>query len=260
MNKKIAILIFFLSIGFKVTAQNNINNYNYVIIPLKYDFLIENDQYRLNTLTRYLFKQKGFVALFDEEEFPEELNKDKCKALYVNVEKAKTGIFATKLDMILSDCFGKEVYRTETGSSREKDFKDAYVEALKNAFSSIEFMDYEYQPLETTKVEEESEEVIESAVDIDEVETKTDEVEESTEVAVVQMQTNSTTLYAQEKPYGYQVVDATPKVVMQLLNTSAQNVFLVKDKNAIVYKEDGFWYYSENNGELKEPKTLDIKF
>ena len=137
MNKKIALLIFFLSIGFASIAQKNINNYKYVIIPLKYDFLNENNQYRVNTLTRYLFKQKGFEAFFDEEEFPEELNKDRCKALFADVEKAKGGLFSTKVDIVLKDCFGKEVYRTETGSSREKDFKNAYNEAIKNAFSSI---------------------------------------------------------------------------------------------------------------------------
>lgn len=256
MKKKLTVLILFLSIGFTAIAQKEINNYKYVIVPLKYDFLNEKDQYRLNTLTRHLFKQKGFVTFFDEEQFPEELNKDRCKALFANVENAKGGLFATKVDITLKDCFGKEVFRTETGSSRKKDFKEAYVEAVREAFSSIEVMDYEYQPSEEKT--EKDDDVIESAVDIVEVEAKEPEVKPSTES--VDIESKDTTLYAQEKPYGYQVVDATPKVVMQLLNTSAQNVFLVKDKNAIVYKEDGFWYYSENNGELKEPKTLDIKF
>ncbi|MCB0399175.1 MAG: hypothetical protein KDD26_06025 [Winogradskyella sp.] len=256
MNKKLTVFVLFLCVGFSALAQKNINNYKYVIIPLKYDFLSEKDQYRLNTLTRHLFKQKGFVALFDEEEFPEELNEDKCMALYVDLEKAKTGLFATKLDLKLKDCYGKEVYKTETGTSREKDYKDAYIEALKNAFSSIEFLDYKYQPAET-KVEEK--ELITEKVEVkNEAETKVAEVEPSSKN--VEVQSKDTTLYAQEKSYGYQVVDATPKVVMQLLSTSVQNVFIVKDKNAIVYKEDGFWYYSENNGELKETKALDIKF
>lgn len=258
MNKRLTVLMFFMCIGFTAIAQKNINNYKYVIIPLKYEFLDENNQYRLNTLTRYLFKQRGFEALFDEEEFPEELNKDRCKALFANVEKAKGGLFTTKVEITLKDCFGKELFRTETGSSREKDFQKAYTEAIKKAFSSLDLIDYEYQPLEE-KVEKEDS-VIESAVDINEVETKTEEVETSTEVVEVKTQTTNTTLYAQEKSYGYQVVDATPKVVMQLFKTSAVDVFIVKGRNAIVYKEDGFWYYSENDGELKEPKTLDIKF
>ena len=47
---------------------------------------------------------------------------------------------------------------------------------------------------------------------------------------------------------------------MILLNTAAENVFIVKGKSAIVFKEDGFWYYSENDGKLGEKTTMDIKF
>ena len=66
--------------------------------------------------------------------------------------------------------------------------------------------------------------------------------------------------YAQEIKNGFQLVNSEPRIVMILLSTAAENVFIVKGKNAIVFKEDGFWYYSENNGELKERKTMNIKF
>jgi hypothetical protein len=258
MNKKIAIVILFISIGMSALGQKSINNYKYVVIPLKYNFLSKKDQYRVNTLTRHLFKQEGFVALFDEEQFPDELINDNCKALYVNVDKPKGGLFSTKLEIVLNNCFGKEVYRTEKGSSREKDYKKAYAEALKEAFKFIEQLEYKYHAVANGK-----ENKIEGKVDV--VEEEKIVVEKETAVVKEEKPVNleeekDTTLYAQEKPYGYQIVDATPKVVMHLLSTSAQNVFLVKDKNAIVYKEDGFWYYSENEGELKQPKTLHIKF
>ncbi|MDY2587469.1 hypothetical protein [Winogradskyella aquimaris] len=256
MKIRLIVLMLFLSIGLTAKGQKNINNYKYVVIPLKYEFLGDKDQYRLNTLTRYLFKQKGFEALFDEEEFPTELDNNRCEALYANVEKVKSGLFSTKLEITLKDCFGKEVYRTETGTSREKEYKNAYSEALRNAFSSIEFMDYTYEALETK--DEEKTLTLDNTEVKDDPETKEAELKSTTENT--ETQSKDSTLYAQEQPYGYQVVDATPIVIMQLLSTSAQNVFIVKDKNAIVYKEDGFWYYSENNGELKTPKKLDIKF
>lgn len=257
MNKKLTVFVLFLCVGFSALAQKNINNYKYVIVPLKYDFLSEKDQYRLNTLTRYLFKQKGFVALFDEEEFPEELHNDRCKALYANVEKERGGLFATKLDITLKDCYGKEVYKTETGTSREKDYKDAYVEALKNAFSSIEFLDYKYQPAET-KVEE-KEEVTEGNTEVkNDTEIKVPEIKPS--IGIIESETEDKTLYAQEESYGYQLVDTTPKIVMQLINTSAKDVFIVKENKAIVYKKDDKWFYYENdNGKITE-KELRIKF
>jgi hypothetical protein len=56
------------------------------------------------------------------------------------------------------------------------------------------------------------------------------------------------------------VVDTTPKIVMILLETGKSNVYIVKGKNAMVYKEDGFWYLSENEGDKVSVKPLNIKF
>lgn len=72
--------------------------------------------------------------------------------------------------------------------------------------------------------------------------------------------TQSDILYAQEIDNGFQVVDSTPKVVMILITTPKQDTFIVKGKSAIVYKEDGFWYLSENKGNTTVTKILSIKF
>ena len=40
-------------------SQTNLNNYKYVIVPKKYDFLKEEDQFRLNGLTKFLFEKYG---------------------------------------------------------------------------------------------------------------------------------------------------------------------------------------------------------
>ena len=284
MIKKVVLLLL-LCLGFNAYAQKTINNYQYVIVPLTYDFLGEKDQYRLNTLTRYLFKQKGFTVLFDEEQFPDDLLNDPCKALSADVEKNKGGFLATRLEIILKDCYGKEILRSKVGISRVKDFKKSYTEALRRAFDSFEISQYKYVPIEpgtkesgaeienalpkeapakeakseTAKTEETVEHSNEDEVIADE---ELEEEDEFVEVVVEQTKESreETTLYAQEKNYGYQLVDTEPKVIMQLFRTSAKNVFIVKGKNAIVYKEDGFWYYSENDGELKAAKRLDIKF
>lgn len=73
-------------------------------------------------------------------------------------------------------------------------------------------------------------------------------------------QEDSDVLYAQKIDLGYQLVDKSPKVVLILLETSKSDVFLVKDQNALVYKEDGFWYLSKNSGKNISIKTLNIKF
>jgi hypothetical protein len=66
--------------------------------------------------------------------------------------------------------------------------------------------------------------------------------------------------YAQVVKDGYQLVDSEPKIVMILIQTSAKDVFMVKDRNAIVYKENKQWvYFENNNGEITK-HSMQIKF
>ena len=47
---------------------------------------------------------------------------------------------------------------------------------------------------------------------------------------------------------------------MILIQTSAKDVFMVKDRNAIVYKENKQWvYFENNNGEITK-HSMQIKF
>ena len=146
MSKRSLIIVSFILCCFYGMAQKNVNNYKYIIVPLEFDFLKEKDKYRLNTLTRYLFKQNGFTVFFEGQELPEDLLSDKCKGLNVDIDKTKSSLFKTKLEIVLNNCYGEEIYRSRTGSSREKDYKLAYVEALRDAFVSIEELNYMYQP------------------------------------------------------------------------------------------------------------------
>ncbi len=64
-------------------------------------------------------------------------------------------------------------------------------------------------------------------------------------------------LYAQKIDGGYQLVDSSPKIVMILFSTPKQDVFIVKGEDAIVFKENGNWFRS-NNSTAQE--ILNIKF
>ncbi len=86
-----------------LNAQTNLNNYKYVLVPKKFDFLKEADQYQLNSLTKFLLEKENFTAIFDDEDFPEDLAKDRCLALEANVID-DSGLFKTKLTVQLQDC------------------------------------------------------------------------------------------------------------------------------------------------------------
>jgi hypothetical protein len=67
-------------------------------------------------------------------------------------------------------------------------------------------------------------------------------------------------LYAQPIENGFQIVDTQPKKVMILLNTGATDVFIVKGKDAVVYKKDGSWVYALNSGDNLKLSTINLKF
>lgn len=280
MKNKILLLVTFF-IGVSLYAQPNLNQYKYVIVPKKYDFLKEENQYQMNALTKFLFEKYGLLALMEGEEYPDDLLNYRCIALNSNILNSSS-MFKTKLNVILKDCNGKLVYTSNSGETREKEYSKAYQTALRNAFKSFETMNYKYEPVENSS---KNDNVIEKAVL---VEASTDVTKENVilnETKVVEMETKeinnevsstvvaastlkeseskteeSNVLYAQAIQNGYQIVDSSPKVVMILLETAKEDTFIVKGENAIVYKEDGFWYISRNDGLKLETELITIKF
>lgn len=278
-------------------AQKDLNRYKYVIVPYNYDFLKEKDQYKLNTLTQFLFNKYGFNAIMEGEDYPDDLKFNRCTALKADVNKG-SGMFKTKLTISLKDCNDRVVYTSDVGESREKEFKTAYNKAIREAFLSVEALNYKYEPsneVETlpasvaaTTAAVKSEAAEEVQVLNQEGETLKNEAEvEGTKVVnnvavpVVAIAAGSEVastakeektleegvkemfsgiLYAQEIENGYQLVDSSPKVVYKLKNTELDKLFLVENKSAIVFKKGDDWVvkYFENN--TWKEQTLNIKF
>ncbi|MUU79544.1 hypothetical protein [Winogradskyella endarachnes] len=254
-------------------AQKSINNYKYIIIPKEFSFSKSEDQYQLNSLTKFLFNKHGYEAYFIDE-LPENVKADRCNALNVNVSKEKSNMFKTKIEITLKDCYDAVVMTSKVGESRLKVYNKAYTEALRDAFETYKNFNYKYsgenkiEEFATVKntaepVKEEDKVIVEKTVKpqleatvkpIPEKVSKKEEIDKAPTTVKREL------FYAQEIENGYQLVNSEPKVVMILLNTAAIDVYLVKGKSAIVFKEDGFWYYSENNGTLREKETLNIKF
>jgi hypothetical protein len=82
-------LLFFLLISFAGYAQTTINNYKYVVVPTKFNFSREENQYGLNTVTKSLLEEKGFTVYFDDSEIPKELAGNRCNALNADVVQKK---------------------------------------------------------------------------------------------------------------------------------------------------------------------------
>lgn len=145
--KKLLILLFVL-LGLQVNAQN-LNQYKYIVIPESYNFLGEIDQYRLNSLTKFLFEKNGFDTYMTTEEKPADLQNNPCMGLTPNITE-DSGLFTTKIILELKDCYGNVVYATSEGKSKDKDYKKAYHESLRDAFTDIVNLNYTYEAKERT--------------------------------------------------------------------------------------------------------------
>lgn len=139
MKTKALFFVFFIGC-FTTTWAQNLNTYQYVLVPEKYAYQDEANKYQLNALTEFLFEKYGFNALY-KEEIPE--GTDPCRVLQANVLN-ESNIFRTKVKLTLKDCYNKLVFSSE-GKSKFKDYKRSFHDALRNAFSDIDKLDYEYE-------------------------------------------------------------------------------------------------------------------
>jgi len=182
MKKILFILTFF--IGTISSFAQDLDQYKYIIIPEKFEFSKEENQYQLNALTKFLFEKYGFETLMKNEQKPLDLQENYCLGLTAYV-KDNSGLFVTKLVVQLEDCRGNIVFETKEGRSRIKEFKDAHHEALRDAFSTIEELNYEYDPSEvrapTASENEEAPQAVEKA-EVAQTEPKTEPVKTSEEI------------------------------------------------------------------------------
>jgi len=134
MNRIYFLIIFIISYIPNSFSQKTLGDYSYVIVSEQFSFQNEKDKYELNSLTKFLFNKNGFHAYFNNE-VPS--NAKRCDGLWADAE-GSPGFIYTNVEVILTDCNGKEVFRTAKGSSKVKDYKKAYYESMRKAFKSFE--------------------------------------------------------------------------------------------------------------------------
>lgn len=139
-------VIFFLitTASNRIAAQQErLSAFDYVVVPDRFDFQYERDQYQINSLLKFLFNKHGFHAFF-----PSELpDVSRCDGLYAEIEQVN-GFVWTEVSIRLLDCDGILFYQTKSGRSKLKDFAKAYSESIRMAFESIEILGVRQGPLE----------------------------------------------------------------------------------------------------------------
>jgi hypothetical protein len=242
----------------------NFDKYQYILVPDKFDFVSETDQYQTSSLAKFLLEKKGFKVFLNSDKLPEDLQINRCLALFVAI-KDESSMFTIKNTLEIKDCFGKILFSSQEGRSKEKDYKKGYQEAIRNAYNTMTDFNYSYNPaLVDVKKDKKNELFI---ADIDSTtSTKTQKVvmTPNVEIGTIKEKTilskTVDILYAQTKNNGFQLVNSAPEVVFLILKTNVKNVFIIQDKNGILYKLGENWiaeFYEKNQLVTKE---YQIKF
>lgn len=243
--------IILLALSLAAKGQSNTVNYKYLIVPEKFSFLKQPNQYNLNVLAKALFEDKGFTVYYDNTEIPSEIATDRCRALVVEVAEHNS-MFVTNLTILLKDCKGNVVLKSKEGKSREKEYKQSYNAAMRDAFSS--FGDLHYEAGSTP--------VVNATPVTPTQEVKTVSTAPVTPPVTATTQQAEALLYAQAINNGYQLIDSAPKIVLTLLKTTVADYFIASNSstNGIVLKKDGSWFFEYYKDNALVSEKLSIKF
>jgi len=237
--------------------SQSVNDYKAVIIPLKYEFQKSDNQYRLQTLTKVNLNKAGFRAFYSNESIPLELN-ERCNILYVDVKNEST-FLVTKVRVVFKDCYGLEVFKSEIGRSKEKEYQLSYSEALNEAFKSVYALQYKYNGKFLANKTEIIPVIVSAEITSEEeVPTLKDEIE----AAKIIENKSPNLLYAQPTAYGYQLIDSEPKVVMKVYKTSNPASFMATKgsvQGVLVSKENQWFFEYYQNDQLISEKE-EVKF
>ncbi|MDX1314623.1 MAG: hypothetical protein R3356_03905 [Eudoraea sp.] len=270
-------------------AQETLSSYKYIIVPTKFNSFKKENQYQTSTMVKYHLVNRGFNAVYTNA-LPMEVSANRCMAATA-VLIDESNMFTIKVHISFQDCNAVEVYRTATASSKIKEFKAAYKEAIERSFQSLDGYTYEYKPAESetpivvnfgddvktlepdpvssAPVEKEVKEVPEAPVTPEkEIKESVTPVIQEKEEAVQEIVpakpavSDSSLWYAQEIPNGFQLVDSSPKVRLRIYQSQKEGVFLAKgdDIQGIVYEEQGSWYFDYYQGGKLIHQLLNIKF
>lgn len=246
--KKIFVFVFFFLSA--VSFAQQVNDYQYVVVPSKFSFLKKPNEYGLNELAKALFEKYGFVTYLETDDIPEDVRNYNCNKLYADVLE-NNNFTTTKLTIVLKDCTNKILFTSQEGKSREKDWKIGYVSAFRDAAKSLDNLNYKYNGTITTTGREAEKTINAPAI-----------TTELTQVHSQQTQQDVATLFAQPIENGFQLVDNTPKVVMKIYKTGSKDSYIAeKDQLKGMLRQDkGRWIFEYYTAGQLKTETLSIKF
>ncbi|WP_395043267.1 hypothetical protein [Flavobacterium sp.] len=252
MKKYIILLLLVSSFGF----GQNLNQYKYAKVPLKFSILKENDQYRLNTLTKMFMEKYGFESYLDSDILPDEFANENCNKVYVDLQESNT-LMMTKIKVVLKDCKNNILYVSQEGKSRDKDYGVAYNQALREAFKSFESLNHKYNINET------SQKSLGMIGEPAPVKINVEKVVVTTQdVKVYTSKVDNLSLFVQPITNGFQIIDSEPKVIYKILKTSTKDFYIATKATiqGVFFSRNNEWFFEYYQNEKLVSEKVDVKF
>ena len=227
-----------------LTAQTNLDQYKYVSVPNRFDFMKSSDQFQISSLAKFLLTKNKFTVLENLEKYPADLAANQCLLLNLNVAQIK-GFLKTKLEVQFLNCKNQVVFKSDIGMSREKDFKTAYHQALRAAFSSVSEANYKFNETVDKVSTNEKPISVKRAV--------------STPMQATDLSSSKLTseILMTQTSYGFDIRDADGILVYSLYQTMSDGIYIIDKLPGIVYKRGNRFVreYISNQKIIIEPLT-----
>lgn len=255
-----------------ITLQGwaQLDQYKYIVVPKRFDTFKSVNQHNTSVYIKYLLVGEGFNVVYDDAQ-PEELRINPCLGLRTVLNDISS-LLATKVVIDLVDCQNNLVFTTQEGRSKKKDYKEAFAEAIEEAFRSFKGVRYSYQPKDEVKTAVEPRTPINLSPDEEAVKTNAPEPDIGAEEPLVVVtgspepitspENQEELWYAQETNTGFQLVDSSPKIRMKLFHTSLDDVYIAEGEGitGVVFRDKDQWWLEHYDGTTKLRKRLNIRF
>ncbi|ENA1794192.1 hypothetical protein ABF176_001004 [Flavobacterium psychrophilum] len=255
MKKYFSILVFAL-ISSVTYSQSSLNDYEMAIIPSKFEFQKEDNQYRISSTIKAFLKQKGFEAYVSTDVLPEGFLDYNCNKIFVNVLGENT-LFSTRIKIEFKNCKQLVLFTTDLGESREKELGKGYNQALLLALKSFDKARYKFSG--KTYYDEEAQEKIKSR-DVHSISSEVTKITKSEKGVTYEKVTKQDALVTSE--VFVKVVNQANQQELLLYKTSREGIYLCNQngKNGVVFAKDEVWFFEYlENGKLISEK-LDVNF
>lgn len=233
-------LVLFLLSSFVGIAQN-LNEYKYAILPSKFAFSKEENAHNLNAISKMYLQKYGFETYFHNEAAPDEFILSYCNKIFVDVTE-NSSIFITKLKITIKDCKGTILATSEQGTSKEKEYRVAYNEALRMAFDNFSLLKtHQFQPSQKSLG------LIGEPI--------------QKEIAQGQIVDKKYNVIATETGYNLIAVASDYKL-FQLFKTTSNDIYLAKRDfiSGVLLKRDSSWFFEYYEGTVLKSELINITF